>query len=259
MSTLKLTIIQPDTIWENPGANRALLEEMIHDLEDYGELILLPEMFTTGFTTKVKSLAEPMNFTTHKWLRQIAAHTKAHIGGSFIVKDGDSFFNRFLLVAPDGSSQQYDKKHLFRMSEEKDVFTSGNDRVVMDVNGWKVCPLICYDLRFPIWARNTELAYDLLIYSACWPAPRDFVWNTLLAARALENQSYVAGINRVGEDGKGISYLGNSQVVSPKGEQLIEKNTIQGISQVTIHKKDLQDFRAKFPVHLDADSFKLNH
>lgn len=257
MNSLSLTIIQPDTIWENPGANRALLEEMIHDLEDYGDLILLPEMFTTGFTGNVARLAEPMNFTTHKWLKQIAAHTKAYIGGSFIVKEGDDCFNRFLLVSPDGTSQQYDKKHLFRMSEEKDVFSAGRERIIMHVKGWKICPLICYDLRFPVWARNTDLVYDLLIYSACWPATRDFVWNTLLAARALENQAYVAAINRVGEDGMGISYLGNSQVVSPKGEAMNAKSSKEGIIQVSIDKKELNDFRSKFPVYLDADGFEL--
>jgi predicted amidohydrolase len=257
MNSLKLTIIQANTVWENPGANRAFLEEIIHDLKDYGDLILLPEMFTTGFTSQVKELAEPMNFTTHKWLKQIAAHTESAIGGSFIVKEGGYYFNRFLLVKPDGSSEQYDKRHLFRMSEEKDVFTAGKNRVIMEVKGWKVCPLVCYDLRFPVWARNSDLAYDLLIYSACWPAPRDAVWNTLLAARALENQAYVAGINRVGKDGMDISYLGNSQVISPKGEILNSKSSKERVFQVTINKKELNDFRSKFPVYLDADRFNL--
>lgn len=258
MSILKLTLIQPDIVWENPGANRAILEETIHELEDYGDLILLPEMFTTGFTTNVLKLSEPMNFTTHKWLKQIAAHTNAHIGGSFIVKEGKEYFNRFLLVAPDGESQQYDKRHLFRMSEEKDVFTSGKKRIIMKVKDWNICPLICYDLRFPVWSRNTGLAYDLLIYSACWPASRDFVWQSLLTARALENQCFVAGINRVGEDGMGINYIGNSQVVSAKGVSILKAGAKVGVFQMVINKQELKDFQNKFPVYLDADKYHLD-
>lgn len=257
MSLLKLTIIQPDTIWENPGANRAQLEETIHDLEDYGDLILLPEMFTTGFSINAEKHAEPMNFTTHKWMKQIAAHTKASIGGSFMVKEKGNYFNRFLLVNPEGESQHYDKRHLFRMSEEKDVFTQGKERIIMKVKDWKICPLICYDLRFPVWSRNTGLAYDLLIYCACWPAQRDFVWQTLLRARALENQCFVAGINRVGADGMGINYLGNSQVISAKGESLLKADSEEGIFQIVLDKGVLQDFQNKFPVHLDADAYEL--
>lgn len=259
MNKLALTIIQPNTIWENPSANRADLEEKIHDLDDYGDLILLPEMFTTGFSSNVKALAEPMNFTTHKWMKQIAAHTQASIGGSLIIKEGELYYNRFLLVSPDGSTQQYDKKHLFRMSEEREMFTAGTQRQIMTIKGWKVCPLICYDLRFPVWARNYELAYDLLIYSACWPAPRAAVWNTLLSARALENQAFVAGINRVGKDGTGISYLGQSQVVSAKGEQLFRSNETESVFQVILDKEEQNSFREKFPVHLDADEFKLEN
>lgn len=257
MSKLTLSIVQHHIIWENPLANRSILEEKIHDLNKYGDLILLPETFTTGFTSNVEKLAEPMNFTTHKWMKQIAAHTQAFIGGSVIIREDNNVFNRFLLVSPEGETQFYDKKHLFRMSREREVFTPGNERKLMKVKDWTICPLVCYDLRFPVWSRNSNLAYDLLIYSANWPAPRDFVWNTLLFGRALENQAYVVGINRVGTDGEEITYLGNSQAISAKGNSLFETNSKETIFQVTLDKKELIDFRLKFPVHLDADRFDL--
>ncbi len=254
---LRLTIVQPDTYWEKSDANRAELEEIIMALKEETDLIVLPETFSTGFSSNAIELAEPMNFTTHKWMKQIAAQTQAAICGSFLVKVGSSIFNRFLFVKPDGETEFYDKKHLFSIGSEKEQFSAGNSQIIVSWKGWNIKPLICYDLRFPVWARNINLEYDLLIYSANWPAARQDVWNTLLKARAIENQSFVVGVNRVGIDGNNIQYQGGSQIIHPKGYQLDTLPSNQSYLQVHLSKSELDTFRNKFPVHLDADKFSL--
>ena len=284
MKDLSVTIIQTNLFWENPTANLANLEEKMAQIPSPTDLIILPEMFTTGFTMNAKSVAEPMNFTTFKWLKQQAKRTQAVITGSFIVKEGEHFFNRLIWMRPDGSFETYDKRHLFRMGEEDKTFTAGTKRLIVELNGWRICPLICYDLRFPVWSRNIKsasyklqvvsetsklnsneqllatydlLSYDLIIYVANWPSVRSQVWDTLLQARAIENQSYCIGVNRVGIDGMNLEYSGNSTVIDFKGNQLFYQKEDEVVNSQILSKKELEDFRAKFPAYLDADDFEI--
>jgi omega-amidase len=289
MQDLSVTIIQTSLYWENPTANLANLEEKIAKISTQSDLIILPEMFTTGFTMNVKGVAEPMNFTTFKWMRQQAKQTGAVITGSYIVKEGDNCYNRLLWMRPDGTFEKYDKRHLFRMGGEHHNFSGGAERLIVELNGWKICPLICYDLRFPVWSRNFQeekgrkeevemgkeigdnsiphtydlipttpnLNYDILIYVANWPAVRSQVWDTLLQARALENQSYCIGVNRVGSDEMGLNYSGNSAIIDFKGNQLFYQKDTEVINNQILSKKELDDFRTKFPAYLDADEFEI--
>ena len=223
MQDLSVTLIQADLHWQNPTANLAMLEEKIWEIVDKTDLIILPEMFTTGFTMEAPAYAEPMNFTTMKWMKQQAAQTGAVVTGSCIIKEKGHYFNRLLWVEPNGEVDTYDKRHLFRMAKEDETFTMGQTRIVKEWKGWRICPLICYDLRFPVWSRNEQLEdgmdYDLLLYVANWPAARISAWDTLLQARAIENLSYVVGVNRVGEDENGKTYNGHSLIVDQKGIQ----------------------------------------
>jgi omega-amidase len=272
MQDLSVTLIQTDLYWENPTANLANLEEKIAQISTQTDLIILPEMFNSGFTMNAKSVAEPMNFTTFKWLRQQAKKANAVVTGSFIVKEGEQYFNRLIWMRPDGSFEKYDKRHLFRMGNEHQTFTGGTERIIVELKGWKICPLICYDLRFPVWSRQGErekddlytshltphashLSYDLLIYVANWPAVRSQVWDVLLQARAIENQSYCIGVNRVGEDGMGLNYSGNSAVIDFKGNPIFYQKDSEIIHTQIISYQELIDFRTKFPAYLDADDF----
>lgn len=263
MQDLKVTLLQADLYWQDPTANLAMLEEKIWQIEGSTDLIILPEMFTTGFTMDAAAHAEPMNFTTMKWMKQQAAQTGAVVTGSYIVNVRGAFYNRLLWVEPSGDISTYDKRHLFRMAKEDDSFTMGKERLIREWKGWRICPLICYDLRFPIWSRNQYLEsekrmdYDLLIYVANWPAIRISAWDTLLQARAAENLSYVVGVNRVGEDGKGIAYDGHSTIIDPKGiqEKLLTKNT-EVYTQV-LSGEELLAYREKFPAYLDADNYSI--
>ncbi|PWK28599.1 putative amidohydrolase [Arcicella aurantiaca] len=286
MQDLSVTIIQTDLYWENPTANLANLEEKIAQISSPTDLIILPEMFNTGFTMNVKSVAEPMNFTTFKWMKQQAKKTNAVVSGSYIVKEGENCYNRLIWMRPDGSFETYDKRHLFRMGGENNNFSGGEKRLIVELKGWKICPLICYDLRFPVWSRqgftkgqshegtkaqsekievsdsqstihNSQLTYDLLIYVANWPAVRSKVWDTLLQARAIENLSYCIGVNRVGGDGMGLHYNGNSAIIDFKGNQMFFQTDSEVIHTQIITKQDLEDFRTKFPAFLDADDFEI--
>ena len=263
MNNLQITTIQTPLHWENPEANRAMLEEKIARLESPTDVIILPEMFTTGFSMNASTLAEPMNFHTTKWLKNMAAKTNALLLGSVIIKDGTRYFNRLLWVEPSGEIKTYDKRHLFRMAEEEKVYSSGSKKLVAQWRDWKICPMVCYDLRFPVWSRNhfdeqsKSLSYDLLIYVANWPAPRSPHWQTLLKARAIENLCYVAGVNRVGEDEKKIQYEGRSLVIDPKGEVLSDAGHQECIITSSLNAEDLKHWRTKFPAYLDADDFEL--
>ena len=281
MQDLSVTLIQTNLFWENSTANLANLEEKIAQISLPTDLIILPEMFTTGFTMNAKAMAEPMNFTAFKWMKQQAKRTQAVITGSFIVKEGNQFFNRLLWMQPDGSFETYDKRHLFRMGEEEKTFTAGTKRLIVELKGWRICPLICYDLRFPVWSRNSykekkdidsenlttqtsnlkpqtsNLNYDLLIYVANWPQVRSQVWDTLLQARAIENQSYCVGVNRVGKDGMDLDYTGNSTVIDFKGNQIFYQKDLEIVHNQILNKKELEDFRNKFPAYLDADEFEI--
>lgn len=263
MQDLAVTLIQADLHWQNPTANLAMLEEKIWQIEESTDLIILPEMFTTGFTMDAATHAEPMNFTTMKWMKQQAAQTGAVVTGSYIIKERGAFYNRLLWVKPDESFASYDKRHLFKMAKEDDSFTMGYSRLVCEWKGWRICPLICYDLRFPVWSRNQYLEsekrmdYDLLIYVANWPAVRISAWDTLLQARAAENLSYVAGVNRVGKDGRDILYNGHSAIVDPKGIQ--EKLLVDSAEVYTqiLSGEGLLAYRKRFPAYLDADDYQV--
>jgi omega-amidase len=254
---LKVALVQTDLYWENTTANLASLEEKIATITELVDIIVLPEMFSTGFTMNPASVAEPMNLTTTKWMQQVAAQTGAVVMGSFVAKEGTNYFNRLLWVEPDGTYDFYDKRHLFRMAREQESYTGGTKRIIKEWKGWKICPLICYDLRFPVWSRNVALDYDLLVYVANWPAIRSHVWNTLLQARAIENLSYVVGVNRVGNDGNGIPHTGDSAVIDFKGEVLERKSIEEGILIHMLQREALTTFRDKFPAFLDADEFLL--
>lgn len=273
---MHLTLLQPNLYWHDPVANRAMLEERIFTLPEQTDLIVLPEMFTTGFTMDARAVAEPMNLTTFRWLKQMAAQTGAVVTGSYVVREGKAFYNRLVWMQPNGEFDVYDKRHLFRMAGEDTVYTAGTRRIVKEWKGWRICPLICYDLRFPVWSRNVTPAfwqsgfsppsspdsahlfdYDLLLYVANWPAPRRNAWNVLLQARAIENLSYVVGVNRVGQDGNQNTYTGDSAVIDFKGDVLFRQSDAEIVHQQTLSVDDLRAFRERFPAHSDADRFTI--
>ena len=263
MQDLNITLIQTHLHWQNVGANLAMLEEKLWQIDGRTDLIVLPEMFNTGFSMETKKLAEPMNFTTLKWMKQMAAQMKAVITGSFIVKENDQYYNRLVWMQPNGEFSMYDKRHLFRMANEHDYFSPGRERLIVDLQGWKICPMICYDLRFPVWSRNLagqkagSMDFDVLVYVANWPAARVNAWDTLLQARAMENLCYTVGVNRIMEDGNGIAYNGHSQVNTPKGERPCFLEDGEVIKSISLSHNALSKFREKFPAYLDADQFKL--
>jgi predicted amidohydrolase len=259
---IKVTVIQSDLHWENPEENCKMFGAQIGGLEEETDIIVLPEMFNTGFSMESEKLAETMDGETVAWMKTTAQKANAVIVGSLIIKEHDNYYNRLIWAQPDGDYYTYDKRHLFRMAEEHEHFSAGQKRLIVNYKGWRICPLICYDLRFPVWSRNVDesgnTAYDCLIYIANWPEARKTPWSKLLEARAIENQSYVVGVNRVGKDGKDISYSGNSALIDPKGESIDsiqEKETV--IQTINLSLDELNDFRAKFPVSLDADSFEI--
>ncbi|GJM28647.1 MAG: amidohydrolase [Cyclobacteriaceae bacterium] len=261
MSDLSVTLVQSDLHWHQPAANLAMFEEKIWTIEKETDVIVLPEMFTTGFTMEASELAEPMGTGTFRWMQQQAEQTRAAITGSYIIKDQGKYFNRLLWVTPDGGYTIYDKRHLFRMAEEHQTYQEGTTRPVFEWKGWKILPQICYDLRFPVWSRNKVLKgkpeFDLMIYVANWPAVRITAWDVLLRARAMENSGYCVGLNRTGNDGKGINYNGHSAVIDPKGELLYFADSKEQIGEVTLSMEMLKNYRQKFPVHLDADDFTI--
>ena len=258
MQDLKITLIQSTLHWESTDANLAMFEEKIWQIKEKTDIITLPEMFTTGFSMNAQSLAEPMNFKDMKWLKQQATQTKAVVTGSVIIRDGEKYYNRLFWAEPDGTISYYDKRHLFRMAGEDEVYSAGEKKLIKEVKGWKVFPLVCYDLRFPVWSRNVNNAYDLLLYVANWPAARSAAWKILLQARAVENLCYVAGVNRVGEDGNKHYYSGDSSIINYKGDVLFTEADKEVIHTHTISHAELQAFRQKFPAHLDADDFTIN-
>jgi len=261
MQDLNVTLIQSPLHWEDIGANLAMFEEKLWQIKDQTDLIILPEMFTTGFSMNAESLAEPMNLTTLKWLKQQAAQKDAVIMGSYIVKENGNYFNRLVAMKPGGDYFKYDKRHPFSMAEEDKTYSAGNNRLVFELKGWKICPMVCYDLRFPVWSRNRhqdgQLEYDLLVYVANWPAPRVNAWDTLLQARGIENLSYCAGVNRIGKDRKGLDYLGHSAVYNFKGQTMFFNEGDDIIQTVNLNYQDLKDFREKVGFHLDSDDFEI--
>ncbi len=256
-NNLKVALIQTDLVWENPEQNRLHFSEKIDALSEGVELIILPEMFSTGFSMNPSEVAETMDGKTIVWLRVLAKEKNSAITGSLVIKQGNNYYNRLIFVFPNGEVKTYDKRHTFTLAGEDKVYTAGTKKLIVDYKGWKICPLICYDLRFPVWARNIE-NYDLLIYVANWPKPRINAWNILLKARAIENMSYCIGVNRVGLDVNGYEYSGNSAVYDSLG---IEISTIKPheitTEIITLNKDNLLKTRNKFQFLDDKDEFIL--
>lgn len=255
---MELALLQTDLFWENIPANLANLEEKVWAIKDQVDVIVLPEMFSTGFTMNAEALAEPMNLTTFKWIKQMAAQTKAAVTGSYIVKENGFFYNRLIWMQPDGKYWTYDKRHLFSYAGEEKTYKCGNERLIVEWKGWKFCLLICYDLRFPVWSRNDAAKpYDCLIFVANWPERRIEAWNALLKARAIENVSYVAGVNRVGDDGNNVHYNGDTSAYDFLGNPLAYCSEREETLFVTLDKKALDGFRDSFPALGDGDAFCL--
>ena len=256
MRDLKVALVQSMLHWEDAAENRAMFAEKLLALKGITDLVVLPEMFTTGFSMRTAELAEPMDGDTVSWMKEQARELDAAIYGSVIIAEGGKCYNRGLFVMPDGTVVTYDKRHLFRMAEEFQHYTPGGQRVVVEWRGWRLLLQICYDLRFPVFARNRG-DYDALLYVANWPELRRYPWSQLLIARAIENQSYVIGVNRVGMDGKGHHYTGDSASVDPRGDADVMKASREDVLHTVLHREALDDFRAKFPVADDADAFSL--
>lgn len=256
MRDLKVALVQSMLHWEDAAENRAMFAEKLLALKGITDLVVLPEMFTTGFSMRTAELAETMDGDTVSWMKEQARELDAAIYGSVIIAEGGKCYNRGLFVMPDGTVVTYDKRHLFRMAEEFQHYTPGGQRVVVEWRGWRLLLQICYDLRFPVFARNRG-DYDALLYVANWPELRRYPWSQLLIARAIENQSYVIGVNRVGMDGKGHHYTGDSASVDPRGDADVMKASREHVLHTVLHREALDDFRAKFPVADDADAFSL--
>ncbi|MCM5703369.1 amidohydrolase [Larsenimonas salina] len=259
MSTLDITLVQPDLHWEQPERNRAELERLLEPLAPT-DVIVLPEMFATGFTMNSREMAEPMaSSETLAWMIDMARNTGSVMTGSVAIEDDGECYNRMLWVTPEGEVVHYDKRHLFRMAGEHERYGVGAKPVIVERNGIKLMLSVCYDLRFPVWHRNTTLRYDALLCIANWPAPRRMAWRTLLMARAIENLSYVIGVNRVGEDAKGLAYSGDSMAIDFKGTPLLDEPEGQPfIKTVRLDKAELDRFRDTFPAWQDADAFELH-
>jgi omega-amidase len=257
---LRVTLVQADLYWEKPEANRGMLEEMVSGLGGTTDLVVLPELFTTGFTMNVGGIAEPFAVHTGAWMRQLASRIGAVILGSVMVSEGGEYFNRLLVAEPGKATlSQYDKHHLFRMASEGDVYTAGSERLVFEYRGWKICPLICYDLRFPEWARNNfsqagSAQYDVLIYVANWPAKRQIAWESLPSARAIENSAYSVAVNRVGVDGKGLLYSGGSGAWDYEGNRMVGMGNDVGLAKISLSMAPLVAHRESFPTWRDRST-----
>jgi len=254
--SLTVTLVQSTLHWESIDANLTMFDEKLANIENT-DVIILPEMFTTGFSMQTEVLAEDMeNSKAITWMHKKAQELQAVLTGSLILKEGAQYYNRLLWVEPNGRQLHYDKKHLFSMAKEELYFRAGTQKLIIDYKGWKIAPFICYDLRFPAWSRNLE-DYDLAFYVANWPAKRSFHWKSLLAARAIENQAYIIGVNRVGVDGKGFSYSGNSSVWSPIGDLLYHEEEKEAVFTISLMKEHLHAMREQYPFLGDRDTYSI--
>jgi omega-amidase len=253
---LNLTLIQTELHWQDPAANRAMFAEQIAAQAAASDLILLPEMFATGFTLNAEANSEQDDGDSARWLQEMATNHKVTLCGSIVINDGGQYYNRLLWVNPDGKVQHYDKRHLFRMAGEDKKYAAGSERLIVQLGDWRICPLICYDLRFPVWSRGIN-EYDLLLYVANWPAPRRSAWRTLLPARAVENLCYSAGVNRIGVDGNNVPYAGDSMVTDYLGNIQGDAEDRQEALNMTLSLDKLNAYRDKFPAWKDADSYTL--
>ena len=274
MPSLTITIIQTNLVWENKKANLDMLAQKIKGIKEKTEVIILPEMFSTGFSMQPKQFAEKMDGETIQWMKKIASSKKIILTGSVIIKEDGKpassagrYFNRLIWMLPNGEYGVYDKRHLFAYGDEHNHYSAGNKRLIAQVKGWKINLQVCYDLRFPVWSRQAPLStggegqgvreYDLLVYVANWPERRSTAWKTLLQARAIENQCYVVGVNRVGDDGNKIYHSGDSMIIDPLGEILYQKANEEDVFTYALQKEKLNEVREKFPFWRDADSFDI--
>ena len=262
MENLTVTLIQPDLAWEDKKQNLEKFETHFRELKGKQDLLVLPEMFSTGFVVDPKLIAETVTGPTMVWLSEQSSILGCVIMGSLVIEEDNHYYNRLVWMEPDGKYSTYDKRHLFRFGNEHLTFSSGEKKLVVNLKGWKIAPLVCYDLRFPVWSKNTfrddNYEYDLLIYIANWPGRRSYAFRQLLIARAIENQSYVIGVNRVGEDGKGIMHQGDSAVLNFKGKHIVEiPPDVEDIETVTLDYQKLMEFREGFKVGLDWDEFEI--
>ena len=255
---LSISMVQSHIIWEDKKKNLEYYGKLLRRASGKTDIVILPETFTTGFSMHVEQLADTMDGITIRTIKEWAKIYNLAIVGSFIAQEDRKFFNRSFFVIPDGQIYLYDKRHLFRMAGEDQSFSAGDKLTIVPYKGWNICLQVCYDLRFPVWSRNVRNKYDLLIYVANWPEARKKVWKTLLQARAIENMAYVCGVNRVGDDGKGVVYRGNSMLISPKGDILADAGKRENIIRTcNLNYGDLERLRMKFPVWKDVDVFEL--
>lgn len=263
MQNLNVSLVQGATRWHDPAGNREYYGDLIAPLAGRTDVVVLPETFTSGFSNAAIDSAETMDGPTVAWLKEQSRKLDAAITGSVQLRVGEGVFNRLLWVTPDGELRHYDKRHLFRYADEHKRYAAGHDRLVVNWKGWKICPLVCYDLRFPVFARNRHAAnggfdYDLVLFVANWPSARAYAWRTLLRARAIENLGYCAGVNRVGIDGNQLPYSGDSAVLDYLGQPMVDLGAQEQVATVTLDAAALAAFRDKFPAWMDADPFTLD-
>lgn len=257
MSHLRVSLIQSPLYWENPSLNRQMFAWKIRDLSGEADLIVLPEMFTSGFTMNPAKVAESPDGPTAEWLLELSHETGAAIAGSAVIREGEHYFNRLLWAEPDGRLRHYDKRHLFTLAGEDQHYRAGESHLLLEWKGWTICPLVCYDLRFPVWSRNTG-DYDLLLYVANWPETRRRHWRHLLLARAIENQACVLGVNRVGRDENGHLYSGDSAIIDHQGQTLVQASHAETTLSATLDLEALRQYRQRLPFLQDRDAFQLN-
>ncbi len=261
---LRVSVVQGNTRWHDTAANRDYYGSLVRGLKGQSDLAVLPETFLSGFTNETLGNAEAMDGEGLRWLRELAIETGLVVTGSLVVREGDRCVNRLVWMRPDGTHAQYDKRHLFRMAGEHERYGSGSERVVVELKGWRICPLVCYDLRFPVWIRNRydrrtqHFDYDLLVFVANWPSARRHAWTTLLRARAIENLSFCVGVNRVGVDGNDLPYSGDSVVLDFLGQPMLEFGAQEQVATVLLDPAALEAHRTRFPAWMDADDFTLS-
>lgn len=252
---LKVAAIQANLQWEDKTANLEYFTRKIASINN-ADIIVLPEMFSTGFTMNAVAMAEVEDGATVEWMKEMAIESGGVICGSVIISENQKYYNRLFWMQPDGNYSTYNKRHLFSMAKENETYTAGDTKLIVEYNGWKICPQICYDLRFPVWNRNAE-GYDILINVANWPERRNYPWKILLKARAIENQAFVIGLNRVGEDGNGVQHSGDSAIIDPLGEVISVSAGVESILEAILRKDDLIRIRGKFPFLQDKDQFEI--
>jgi predicted amidohydrolase len=260
---LTVSLVQASTLWHDPEGNRRLYGERVRAIARPVDLVVLPETLLSGFSNDAVQDAETMDGKGVAWLRALAAEVGAVITGSLVIREGGAVYNRLIWARPDGTLAHYDKRHLFRMAGEQERYASGSDKLIVELAGWRICPMICYDLRFPVWIRNrydrsaARFDYDLLLFVANWPSPRRHAWRTLLRARAIENWCYCIGVNRVGVDGNQLAYSGDSAAIDFLGESLVELGAASAVTTITLSAAALREHRERFPAWMDADDFVL--